>query len=72
MTSTKSQIAVDTAGVALALSSAARADAATRHSGGSDFALGQTPSLAFRGNATRRPSVEEVSPPPSAGLVNSP
>jgi hypothetical protein len=33
---------------------------------------GAPPSLEFRGSPTRRPSIQVVSPPPSAGLVHSP
>ena len=33
---------------------------------------GAPPSLEFRGSPTRRPTIQVVSPPPSAGLVHSP
>ena len=73
MTSTKARIAIAAAGVALALGSAGRAQTLQLVTP-EEAALppGRTPSLTFLGSPARRPSVEVVSPPPSAGLVNSP
>jgi hypothetical protein len=73
MTSRKALGAIAAAIFALALGAAAKAQTLQLVTP-EEAALppGAAPSLEFRGSPTRRPSIQVVSPPPTAGLVHSP